>query len=68
MKALREAIYKTPAEIDAAIERMETALELLPVGKVRQKLLIEIAHLRSYAEMKRLLGSPEHSPPTVPSG
>lgn len=67
MKAIRHTIYKSPAEIDTAIENLETALELLPVGDVRQRVLIQIAQLRSYAEMKRLLGSPEFSTTTVPS-
>jgi len=42
-------------EIQKRIEQHDTALRLLPDGKVKQKLQADVERLRSILELKRLL-------------
>jgi hypothetical protein len=58
MQPLSDVIHKTPEEIDHAIKEREAAAELLPPGTTKESVLVDVARLRSYAEMKRLLASP----------
>jgi hypothetical protein len=58
MKSLNEAIYETPEKIEALIKEREAAVAMLPPGTTRQSVLMDVARLRSYAEMKRLLAQP----------
>jgi hypothetical protein len=53
MESLR--LDQTAIEIQKRIEQHETALGLLPEGKVKERLLAEVARLRSIQEMKRLV-------------
>jgi hypothetical protein len=55
MKKIPEPKYPTTEEIDALIAQRESGLALLSSGEVKQKALAEVARLKSYAEMKRLL-------------
>jgi hypothetical protein len=55
MKKIPTIKYNTPEEIEAVVAQREEGLKLLPAGAVKQRALAEIARLKSYAEMKRLL-------------
>ena len=55
MKKIPVVTYQTPEEIEAVIAQREEGLKLLPAGQVKQRALEEVARLKSYAEMKRLL-------------
>jgi hypothetical protein len=55
MKSFKRVIYKSPEEIEAVIKEREAAAAMLPPGMTRQFVLMDIARLRSYAEMKRVL-------------
>jgi hypothetical protein len=55
MKPLRQVIYQNPEEIEAVIKEREAEAAMLPPGMTRQSVLIDVARLRSYADMKRLL-------------
>jgi hypothetical protein len=57
MKPL-DVIYQTPEEIEAVIKEREAAAAMLPPGMTRQSVLVDVARLRSYADMKRLLSVP----------
>jgi hypothetical protein len=57
MKKPKTVIYETPEQIEAIIEQREAAAALLPPGLGRQTVLMEVARLRSYASMKRLLSA-----------
>jgi hypothetical protein len=57
MKPL-DVIYQTPEEIEAVIKEREAAAAMLPPGMTRQSALVDVARLRSYADMKRLLSVP----------
>jgi hypothetical protein len=58
MKPLKQVIYQTPEEIEAVIKEREAEAAMLPPGMTRQSVLVDVARLRSYADMKRLLASP----------
>lgn len=55
MKKIPKVTYKTTEEIEAVIKEREAEAALLPPGMSRQTALLDVARLRSYAEMKRLL-------------
>jgi hypothetical protein len=55
MHARPKNVYLTPDEIDARIVEREAQAEPMPAGRIRQQLQEEIARLRTYADMKRLL-------------
>jgi hypothetical protein len=59
MKRIPNAVYQTPAEIEARIrEREDEALDLAPDTNEHRALMREIAQLRVYAEAKRWMASP----------
>jgi hypothetical protein len=58
MKKVPLVIYKTPEEIEAVIREREAEAAMLPPGMTRQSVLVDVARLRSYADMKRLLAVP----------
>ncbi len=47
--ALPSAAYQTADEISELIRQREQAIELLPEGKVKQKVASDLARLRIYA-------------------
>jgi hypothetical protein len=54
MRRLPKAVYQTPAEIEARIQRrMDEALSLGPQTKEHREIMKEIAQLRVYADAKR---------------
>lgn len=57
MKKLPKAVYETPALLAERIRRREADAMQLPPGIARQSVLVEVAQLRVYAEMKRWLGA-----------
>jgi hypothetical protein len=57
MKKIPNANYQTPEEIAGRIKDRELEAALLPPGAGRQSVLVEIAKLRAYADVKRWLRS-----------
>lgn len=55
MKKIPKATYQTAEEIEAQIRAREADAAGLPAGEPRQSVLKEIAQLRAYADVKRLL-------------
>jgi hypothetical protein len=55
MHPVPKNIYLTPDEIDVRIAEREAQARPLAAGQTRQQLQAEIARLRIYAAMKRLL-------------
>ena len=55
MKPIPKVLYQTPEEVDEAIKEREADAALLPPGAARQSVLVDVARLRSYADMKRPL-------------
>jgi hypothetical protein len=55
MKRVPKATYQTPDQIAARIKDRELEAALLPPGDTRQSVLIEVAKLRAYADVKRWL-------------
>jgi hypothetical protein len=53
MKRLRRTAYQTPEEIEEKIKPLEAAAALMPPGEPQQLILVRIAQLRNYAEVKR---------------
>jgi hypothetical protein len=53
MRKIPKAIYKTAKELQDEVEKRQTAISLLPDGEVKQQLVIQLAQLRVYAEMKQ---------------
>ena len=53
MKKIPKAMYKTSEQLQDEIQKRETAIGLLDDGEVKQKLKVELAQLRTYAEMKQ---------------
>jgi hypothetical protein len=58
MKPVKQVVYETPEQFESLIKQREVVAELLPHGTTRQTVLKEIALLRSYAQMQRLLALP----------
>ena len=58
MKAIKPTTYQTVEEVEALVRLREDEAELLPAGPDKQSLLLEIARLRAYADVKRWLGQP----------
>jgi hypothetical protein len=54
MKRIPKATYQTPEQIAERIKHRELEAALLPPGEARQSVLIEVAKLRVYADIKRL--------------
>jgi hypothetical protein len=59
MKAIPKATYQTPEQLADRIRNRELEAALLPPGFARQSVLIEVAKLRAYADVKRCLATPE---------
>jgi len=59
MKAIPKASYPTPDELAERIKEREREAALLPLEPARQSVLIEVAQLRAYADVKRWLASSE---------
>lgn len=59
MKAIPRSSYPTPEQLAERIKSRELEAALLPPGAARQSVLIEVAKLRAYADVKRWLGSDE---------
>ena len=57
MKHLPKATYRTPAQIAERIKDRELEAAMLPPGTARQSVLIEVAKLRAYADVKRWLAT-----------
>lgn len=57
MRAIPKAIYQTPEQLAERIKQREIEAAQLPPGEARQSVLIEIAQLRAYADVKRWLGA-----------
>jgi hypothetical protein len=57
MKATSKAVYQTPEQLAERIKERELEASLLPPGTARQSVLIEVAQLRAYADVKRWLAS-----------
>jgi hypothetical protein len=53
MNQLSNVLYQTRDEIEAAIKEREAVAAMLQPGMTRQSVLVDVARLRSYAEMKR---------------
>lgn len=58
MKTIPKATYETAEQLDQRISLREAEAAALPPGSSRQSILIEVARLRAYADMKRWLGQP----------
>jgi hypothetical protein len=58
LKRVPKAIYRTAKDIEALIERREADAAALQPGAARQSVLIEIAQLRAYADVKRWVQTP----------
>ncbi|MDQ8729181.1 hypothetical protein [Bradyrhizobium sp. LHD-71] len=57
MKKIPKANYPTREDIAERIKARECEASRLPPGPARQSILIEVAKLRAYAEVKRWLRS-----------
>lgn len=64
MRAIPKATYETAEQIEARIKLREAEAAILLPGTARQSILIEVAQLRAYADIKRWL-SQSHRGPTV---
>jgi hypothetical protein len=53
VKKIPKATYRTPEELREEILKRETALKLLDDGEVKQRLSVQLAQLRVYAEIKQ---------------
>ena len=58
MKIIPKATYKTAAELNDEIKKREVAINLLEEGEVKQKLRVQLAQLRTYAEIKQWVSAP----------
>lgn len=58
MKAVRPTTYQTVEEVEGIVKLREAEAGLLPPGVEKQSVLIEIARLRAYADVKRWLDQP----------
>ena len=61
MKKIAKATYETASQVDARVKLLEERAALLPTGTVRQSVLIQIAQLRAYADVKRWLAEPQNA-------
>jgi len=63
MKAIKPTTYQTVDEVEAIVREREAEADLLPSGAEKQAVLLEVAKLRAYAQVKRWqAGRPkEHS-------
>jgi hypothetical protein len=59
MKKVPKVVYDTPALLAERIRRREADAAELPPGIARRSVLVEIAQLRVYADMKRWIEAPE---------
>ena len=57
MRAIPNATYQTPERLADRIKDREQEAAVLPPGAARQSVLIEVAKLRAYADVKRWLAS-----------
>jgi hypothetical protein len=57
------SITETADELDERAAERAIAAAKLPTGTARQSILRDVAQLRSYADMKRLLASSGLKPP-----
>jgi hypothetical protein len=58
MKPIPEVTCQTPEQIAERIKEREPEACLLPPGTAKQSVLIEVAKLRAYADVKRWLSTP----------
>jgi len=58
MKVIKPATYQTVEEVDAIVRLRKAEADLLPPGTARQSILIEVAQLRAYADIKRWIDQP----------
>jgi hypothetical protein len=61
MKVVPQPNYPTPAQLAERIKNRELKAALLPPGATRQSVLIEVAKLRAYADIKHWLGSDDRT-------
>ena len=57
MKSLK--VDETVEALQKRIEQHETAINLMPEGRVREKLQEDVARLRSILDLKQLLAVPD---------
>jgi hypothetical protein len=57
------SVAETADELDRRAAERAAAAARLPVGTARQSILLDVAQLRTYAQMKRLLESSGLKPP-----
>ena len=57
MRKIPPARYRSAEEIEREIRQKQSMADALPGGDSKQKLLIEVAQLKSYAEAKRWVAS-----------
>jgi hypothetical protein len=62
MKKIPKAVYETSEQLAERIRLRQLEAEQLPPGGARQSVLVEIAQLRAYADVKRWLGSAASGP------
>lgn len=58
MKAIRPTTYQTVEEVEEVVRLRQAEADLLPSGAEKQSVLIGIARLRAYADIKRWLDQP----------
>ena len=61
MKAIKPTTYQTVEEVETLVRTRLAEADLLPLGDEKQSVLIEIARLRAYADIKRWLDQPRKS-------
>jgi hypothetical protein len=55
MKLTKKIVYQTPEQFEAVIRAREADAARLPKGEVKEAVLVEVALLRSYARLRRVL-------------
>jgi hypothetical protein len=58
MKAIRPTTYQSVEEVEEVVRLRQAEADLLPSGAEKQSVLIGIARLRAYADIKRWLDQP----------
>lgn len=58
MRKIPIATYQTPEEVYARIDELQAQADATQPGMARQSILVDIAKLRAYADMKRWAAMP----------
>lgn len=67
MRKIPRATYQTPDELHGIIALRRAEAFTLPPGPARQSILIEVAKLQAYADMKRRVATPTSDKKTEPA-